>query len=182
MDIAVHHIKGSSSIGIQFGRSKYDGYDPLMGFVDSDFAGNIDTRESQFGYVFNLFGSAVSWRSSLQSVVALSTTEAEYIAITKAVKEGIWLKGLLNDFGIEQGTATIKCDSQSVLHLAKHQVFHERSKHIDVKLHFVRYEVNKGVVKMVKVSMKENAADMLTKTLPTEKFKYYLDLVSICSL
>ena len=73
-----------------------------MGFCDSDFAGSIDTRKSQSGYIFTMFGSAVSWKSNLQSVVALSTTEAEYISLTSAVKESFWLKGMLADLGLVQ--------------------------------------------------------------------------------
>lgn len=118
----------------------------------------------------------------LQSVVALSTTEAEYMAVTEAVKEGIWLKGILRELGINQEVVTVLCDSQSAIHLVKHQAFHERSKHIDVRLHFVRDKVEQRVVEVVKVSTQENAADMLTKALPVSKFRYCMGLVSLCSL
>lgn len=99
-----------------------------------------------------MFGSAISWKSCLQSVVALSTTKVGYLAIIEATKEGIWLKGILGEIEIVQGSVPIKCDNQSVLHLSKHQIFHERSKHIDVRLHFARDEVEKEIVAMVKVS------------------------------
>lgn len=161
-----------------FKRSGDQLQEALVGYVDSDYATNIDNRRSQSGYIFNLYGSAVSWKSSLQSVVALSTTEAEYMAMTEAVKEGIWLTGMIGEFGIIQKLVKIFCDSQNALHLAKHQVFHERSKHIDVRHHFVRDIANKGIVSMVKVSTDENAADMLTKSLPTSKFRHCCKLVS----
>ena len=77
-------------------------------------------------------------------MVALSTTEAEYIALTEAVKESFWLKEILSDFGIKQEAVTILYDSSSAICLTKHQTFHKRSKHVDVKLHFIRDEVNKG--------------------------------------
>ena len=112
-------------------------------------------------------------------MVALSTTEAEYIALAEAVKEAIWPKGILNDFGVDQSSVTILCDSNSAIILAKHQVFHERSKHIDVKLHFVRDEIANGRVKVKKVHTAENAADMLTKALPSSKFNNCLDLVKL---
>lgn len=115
----------------------------LEGYVDFDYAANLDTKKSQYGYVFYLYGSAISWRSCLQSVVALSTTEAEYMAITEATNDVKWLRGIVEDFGIMQNSVTIHCDSQSALHLAKHNVFHERSKHIDVRLHLIKDEVNK---------------------------------------
>lgn len=76
------------------------------------------------------------------------------MAMTEAVKETMWLKGIIRDFGIAQKAVTIKCDNQSTLHLVKHQVFHERSKHIDVRLHFVRDMVEKGIISVSKVKLK----------------------------
>lgn len=120
---------------------------PVEGFVDSDYAGNLDTRKSLTGFVFTFFGTSISWKTILQSVVALSTTEAEYIAVTEAIKEALWLKGIISELGLKQEQVVVHCDNQSAIHLSKHQVFHERSKHIDVKLHFVRDVIAKGGVK-----------------------------------
>ena len=153
--------------------------DALIGFCDSDYAAKLDNMRSQSGCIFTLFNSAVSWKSGLQSVVALSTTEAEYMALTEVVKESYWLKGIIDDFGIKQGSVSVKCDSNSAICLTKHQTFHERSKHIDVRLHFIRDEVEKKNVKIEKVSTDHNAADMLTKALPKSKFNYCLDLVGL---
>lgn len=88
-------------------------------------------------------------------MVALSTTEVEYIALTEAVKVSFWLKGILSDFGIEQQDVEVNCDSSSAICLTKHQTFHERSKHVDVRLHFIRDEVSKGSVKVAKISIDE---------------------------
>lgn len=108
----------------------------VEGFVESDFTGNVDTRKSLTGYVFTVCCGDVSWKSTLQSVVVLSTTEAKYMKITKAIKEALWMKGLITELGFPQGQMTFPFDSQCAIHLAKHQVFHERSKLIDVKMHF----------------------------------------------
>lgn len=97
--------------------------------------------------------------------MALSTTEAEYIALTSAVNESSWLRGIAADFGVEQEAVPIGCDNNGALSLAKHQVFHERSKHIDVRLHFVREEVENGRVNLFKVDTAVNPTDMLTKPL-----------------
>ena len=86
---------------------------------------------------------------------------------------------MLADFGIEQKAVTVMCDSSSAICLTKHQTFHERSKHVDVKLHSVRDEVEKGSVKISKVSTDDNAADMLTKTLPSSKLRHCLELVNL---
>lgn len=175
------YLKGTAKHGILYEAIKDKHGDAVEGFVDSDYAANVDSRRSQLGFVFCLNGSAVSWRSSLQSVVALSTTEAEYMAMTEAIKESIWLRGIIKEFGIKQKSVTVHCDSQSALHLIKHQVYHERSKHIDVKYHFVRDIIDKGLVKVVKIGTEEHPADMLTKALPTAKFRYCLRLIGLLS-
>ncbi|XP_057808557.1 secreted RxLR effector protein 161-like [Salvia miltiorrhiza] len=126
----LRYIRGSDCCGLVFEKKQRWSGNPLVGFVDSDYASYEDNRRSQTGYIFSLYGTAISWKSMLQSVVTLSTTEAEYMAMTEAVKEGVWLKGMLADFGVFQKNVEIFCDNQSALHLAKHQVFHERSKHI----------------------------------------------------
>ena len=90
-----------------------------MGYVDSDYAGDLDQRRSLTGYVFQINGCTVSWKSTLQQVVALSTTEAEYIALTEAIKEALWLKGLLGELGFQQDSVEVLCDSQSAIHLSK---------------------------------------------------------------
>ncbi|KAK2404832.1 hypothetical protein QL285_054138 [Trifolium repens] len=95
-----------------------------------------------------MFISAVTWKANQQSVVALSITQAEYIALVEGVKEAIWLKGMIGEMGIGQGCVKIHCDSQSVIHLANHKVYHERTKHIDIRLHFVRdmIETNNTII------------------------------------
>ncbi|CAJ2636069.1 unnamed protein product [Trifolium pratense] len=133
----LRYLNGSLKGGLKYTRTD-PGRDALEGYVDADYAGNIDTRKSLSGFVFTLFGTAVTWKANQQSVVALSTTQAEYIALVEGVKEAIWLKGMIGEMGISQGCVKIHCDSQSAIHLANHQVYHERTKHIDIRLHFVR--------------------------------------------
>lgn len=111
----LRYLKGAGDVGILFNSSNYNERDALIGFYDSDFAGSVDTRKSQSGYIFTLYGAAVSWKSGLQNVVALSTTEAEYIALTSAVKESTWLKGVAADFGVEQEAVPIGCDNNGAL-------------------------------------------------------------------
>lgn len=144
----------------------------IHGYVDSDWAGDIDSRRSTSAYVFTLFGGAISWMSKRQAVVALSTTEAEYMAATHACKEAIWLKRLCLDIGIKQGIVTVYCDSQSAISLAKNPTFHAQTKHIDVQYHFVRDMVEDGRVKLVKVDTLMNVTDALTKAMSTEKFRW----------
>ncbi|PHU29366.1 hypothetical protein BC332_01459 [Capsicum chinense] len=131
-----------------FGRNR----DGVIGYVDSDFAGDHDKRRSLTGYVFTIGGCAISWKVILQTTVALSTTEAEYMTITEAFKEAIWLKD---------------------------QMLHERTKHIDVRYHFVREIITRGDIVLSKISPHDNPTDMMTKKLQSVKFEHCLDLVGV---
>ncbi|XP_073138629.1 secreted RxLR effector protein 161-like [Henckelia pumila] len=172
------YIKRVSDLGLVF-KEKNESTNPIVGYVDSDFAGNLDTRKSLTGFVFTAYGTAVTWKSSLQYVVAFSTTEVKFIAVTEAMKEAIWLRGFAAQHGIIQGQVEIHCDNQSAIHLAKHQVFHERSKHIDVNLYFVRDVTAQGTIVLKKIATEDNPADLLTKSLPLSKIKHCLNLVSV---
>ena len=121
----------------------------------------------------------MSWKSFLQHVVALSTTEAEYIAATKPAKEALWMKGLVTKLGLELDAAVVFCDSQSAIQLSKNQVFHKRTEHIDVRLHFLGDEIAKGSIKLMKIPTDENPSDMLTKTVTSIKFKKCLNLIGV---
>jgi hypothetical protein len=124
----LRYIYGMTYIGLKFERDDRLRQN-FVGYVDSDYAGNLDKHPSTTGYVFTL---AKSWRSTLQSAVALSTTEVEYMAVTEAFKEAIWLHGLIEDLGIVQEHMDVHCGSQSAICLVKNQVHHSRTKHIDV--------------------------------------------------
>lgn len=169
------YLRGTSDVGLIYGS---DTQCLVTGYSDSDYAGDVDSRRSMTGYVFTLGGSVVSWKATLQPTVTLSTTEAEYIALTEAAKEGIWLKGLVNDLGLHHDQAIVYCDSLSAICLAKDQVHHERTKHIDVRYHFLRSEKR---IKVNKVGTADNPADMFTKPVPHSKFKHCLDLLNVRS-
>ncbi|KAH9794569.1 Integrase catalytic domain-containing protein [Citrus sinensis] len=153
-----------------------------VGYCDSNFAGDLDKRRSTTGYVFTLGGGPVSWRSILQSTIALSTMEAEYMAATEAVKEAIWLKGLLGDLGVIQENIAVFCDNQSAIFLVKNQTHHARTKHIYVKYHYVREIIESGVVLLKKIDTKDNLSDMLTKVVSGVKFQHCLKLIQILRL
>jgi len=143
-----------------------------MGYVDSDFAGDIDKRRSTTGYVFTLAGGAVSWLSKLQDVVALSTTEVEYMAATEACKEAIWIQRLMEELMHKKQKIVVYCDSQSALHIARSPAFHSRTKHIGLHYHFVREVVKEGSVDMQKIHTNENLADVMTKSVSIDKFTW----------
>src|SRR5438270_13820971 len=117
--------------------------------------------------------------SMLQSINALSTTEAEYMPLTVAAMKVIWLRELASDLGLHQSSVTVKCDSQSAICLAKNQVFHARTKHIEVRYHRIRDWLNSGEVEVKKVHTDENASDFMTKPVTAEKFKHCLSLLNL---
>ncbi|KAE8707942.1 hypothetical protein F3Y22_tig00110365pilonHSYRG00006 [Hibiscus syriacus] len=117
-------------------------------------------------------GGAVSWVSKLKSVVATSTTEAEYVAATQASKEAIWLKMLLEELGHNQEYVSLFCDSQSALHLARNPAFHSMTKHIRVQYHFIREKVEEGTVDIQKIHTKDNIADFMKKAINADKFTW----------
>ncbi|GJW65677.1 retrovirus-related pol polyprotein from transposon TNT 1-94 [Tanacetum coccineum] len=167
------YLKGTSDVGLIYGGEREY---LVAGYSDSDYAADLDARRSLTGYVFTIGSSVVSWKATLQPSVALSTTEAEYMALTEAAKEGIWLKGLIEDLGFPQDQAIVFCDSMSAICLAKDQVYHDRTKHIDVRYHFIRSERR---IKVKKIGTKDNPADVFTKPVPLSKFRHCLDLLNI---
>lgn len=135
----------------------------MIGFVDVDYVGCLDTRRSLTRYAFKFCSNTVSWKCNLKHVVSLSTTEAEYIVVTKEIKEAIWMGGMVKSMETKQVVTKVFCDNQSSIHLARNQVYHdERTKHIDDKLHFVREVIAKGKISLKKLYTGDNPANMLT--------------------
>ena len=138
----------------------------LRGYVDADWGGCLETRRSTTGYVFQLNGAAVVWSSKRQQTVACSTVEAEYIATSEA-REAIWLRSLLQEVGITQSEPTVvHCDNKGAIRLALNLGTHQRTKHIDIKHHFIRELIDDNVVSLDYIQSKRQLADVLTKGLP----------------
>ena len=127
------YLRGISDYGLCYqGRLGLDRFLDTYVFVDADYVGDLDHRRSTSGYVFNLFGVAISWMSKRQSFVALSTIDAGYMAATHASKEAIWLQRLCSSIGLVHRAIRIDCDIQSVIFLEKNLVYHLMTKHIYV--------------------------------------------------
>lgn len=171
------YIAGTKSHGIVF---KHNGNHQLCGFSDADYAGDVDSRKSTSGYVFLFNDSIISWRSSLQKCVSISTTESEYVSASEAVKEIVWLKRLYEELLPNQrDEASFYMDNMSAIRLVKNPEFHKRTKHIDVRYHFIREKFNDGLFKLEHVSTDEMIADILTKALPKIRFEYLRTLMGI---
>jgi hypothetical protein len=144
---------------------------PLRAYTDADWAGDLGTRRSTSGYIFNLGSGAISWSSKRQPTVALSSCEAEYMGQTQAAKEAIWLQRLLGELLSQDPDPTIICgDNQGAIALAKNPQFHARTKHIDIQWHFVREKCTEDRITLDFVPTDQQIADGLTKPLPKPAF------------
>ena len=158
------NLAGTSGLGLIYG-----GGARCEGFCDSDWGDSSD-RRSTSGYVFVLNGGAVSWASWKQPTVALSSTEAEYIALTQAVKEVLWLRTIFLEIGTPKHSweiSQISADNQGAIALAKNPWFHARSKHIDIQYHFIRQhtDTDTGTINLDYCPTDDMMADILTKGL-----------------
>ena len=167
------YLAGTPQRGLLF---RKDGDSTLRGFVDSDWGGDTDTGKSTTGWVFTLAGSPISWASQRQKTVSSSSTEAEYIAASDACKEAIWLKGFHNEIAprmnyAEQKTIPLAIDNASALKLTKNPEFHGRTKHINIRHHFIRECVENGDIIPEWISGKTNPADLFTKPLSKPLFR-----------
>lgn len=153
----------------------------LEGFVDSDWANDSD-RKSYTGYVFKLSSGPVSWQCMKQKTVALSSTESEYIALSEACKEAIYLRNILKELIDFSDKVVVYNDSQSAQKLALNPVFHKRSKHIDVKYHFVRECILNSFIDVQYQETNEMVADALTKSLVRAKHNYFVEKLGLISM
>ena len=148
----------------------------ILGYSDADYANNTDDRRSITGYVFVFAGAPLSWNSMTQHSVALSTMEAEYFAVCKAVQEAIYLRMLFEESGIKVDTPlVVKEDNQSCIAFTKNPGEHTRTKHIDVRSCFVRQWVDHGELKLESIDTKDQLADVFTKALDTKQFQFLRD-------
>ncbi|KAJ3479322.1 hypothetical protein NLI96_g9143 [Meripilus lineatus] len=161
----LRYLKGTRDLGITYGTGDLT----LFGYSDADWAQNISDRRSISGFAFLLAGGAISWSSKKQATVALSTMEAEYLALAHASKEALWLRSLLEHLHFEiSGETPIFCDNQSTIAFAHDHQFHARSKHIDIRHHFIRDHINQKTITVPHVATQDNVADVLTKALPRD--------------
>lgn len=165
----MRYLKGTQHFGILY---TPDGPNEFVGYSDADWAGDTDERKSTSGYFFQLGSGAVSWSSKRQSCVALSTAEAEYMALANAAQEAVWLRKLSVDMQINcKGPMLLYEDNQSTIAMSKNPQFHGRSKHIDVKFHYIREMCNENVIHLMYCPSDDMLADIFTKGLNKDKFK-----------
>ena len=164
----LRYLKGTQDYSLTFGGEILD----LIGYTDADW-GSQSHRHSISGHVYLFSGGAISWSSRKQPIIALSSTEAEYIAASDAVRELLWLRSLISEITIPiSHPITLLCDNQSAIQIASNGLINARTKHIDIRIHFIRNIVESGVIDLVYCPTDQILADTLTKALPRPHVKY----------
>ena len=156
-----------------------------LGYTDSDFQSNKDSKMSTSGYVFTLGSGAISWRSVKQSCIADSTMEAEYVAALEVAKEAVWLRNFLLDLGVVpsmQLPITLYCDNSGAIANSKEPRIHKKGKHIECIDHLIRDIVQRGDVVVTKIASVDNLADPFTKSLPAKTFDRHVDGSEMCGI
>ena len=163
----MRYLLGTINLGLWYPKNSTCN---LIGYSDSDFAGSKTDRKSTSGTCQFIGSAIVSWHSKKQNSVALSTAEAEYISAGSCCAQILWMKQQLSDYGIILDRIPIKCDNTSAINLSKNPVQHSRTKHIEIRHHFLRDHVLKGDCVLEFVDTKNQLADIFTKPLPKEVF------------
>lgn len=177
----LRYIKGTLEFGLIY--TKDGNNNILSGYSDSDLAGHVDDRRSTGAMAFYLNERLVTWVSQKQRCVALSSCEAEFMAATADACQAIWLRNLLGQItGKDVGPVVLHIDNKSAIDLAKNPVFHERSKHIDIRYHFIRECMERGEIIVKHISTERQRADVLTKALATVKFERMRLLLGVKNL
>jgi hypothetical protein len=171
----LRYLKGTKDLCLVYGNTKQN----LTGYVDADWGACEMDRHSYTGYVFTLGGAAVSWSSSKQRCVALSSTESEYIGLTEASKEALYLNSVLSEMFDVQRCPTIYNDNQSARNLAMNDVYHCRTKHIDIRYHFIREMVHSRKICLQYLPTGDMVADILTKGVPRVKHVKCINLLGL---
>jgi hypothetical protein len=168
-DLKLHYGSSESNDGI------------VIGFSDSDWAGDKVDRKSTTGYTFQVGGGSISWTSRKQTTIALSSTEAEYMALSDTTHQAIWTHTLLAEIGFAMDNAMdIFVDNKGAIDLSANPVHHKQSKHIAIKHHFARKHIELGTINVVKIPNTNNVADILTKNLALAKFGPFVLELGLC--
>ena len=173
------YVNGTSDYGIMYCHCSDS---MLVGYCDADWAGSADDRKSTSGGCFYLGNNLISWFSKKQNCVSLSTAEAEYIAAGSSCSQLVWMKQMLKEYNVEQDVMTLYCDNMSAINISKNPVQHSRTKHIDIRHHYIRDLVDDKVITLKHVDTEEQIADIFTKALDANQFEKLRGKLGICLL
>jgi len=163
----LRYLQGTIDLKIRYENA---GENDITAYSDADWGADADKRRSCTGYVVKMTNGAISWCSQRQSIVALSTTESEYIALSTTVKEIMWLRQLAKECDNRMVTTVrVYCDNQSAIDLSQSEAYRPRTKHIDIRYHHIRDQIERKVIKLEYLNTEKMIADALTKPVTTDK-------------
>lgn len=152
----------------------------LAGCCDADWAGCLDDRKCTSGGCFFLGNNVIAWHSKKQNCVSLSTAEAEYIALGSCCTQLLWMRHMLDDYGINTHSFLLHCDNKNTIEISKNHIQYSRTKHADIMYHFVRGLVEEKLVIIEHVSYEKQLADIFTKPLDLNTFLHLRKVLGIC--
>jgi hypothetical protein len=168
----VKYVAGTLDSKITYHELNEDGFpEGFAAYADADWAGNIIDRRSVTGYIITLAGGAVSWKTARQKTIAHSSTEAEYMALSDCCKQVSWIQELLKELNQKINTMALYADNQGSIFLGSHPVQESRTKHMDIRYHYIRECVDLGKVELYYIPTQDQLADIFTKILPYPRFK-----------
>jgi hypothetical protein len=167
----LRYLKSTPQLGLQYRNDQNDNEIELTGYCDADWAGDVDDRKSTTGYVIKINDCLINWVSKKQSTVSLSSAEAEYMSISATIQEMKWIKNLLSELDVlSDRTPILYCDNQSAIAISENDKFHNRTKHIDIRHHYIRDAVKNKEIQLQWIESKNQQADILTKSLTKPLF------------
>jgi len=175
----IKYVKGTKNFGVYYSRNSNKN---LVGYCDADWAGCADDRKSTSGGCFFLGNNLISWLSKKQNSGSLSTAEAEYIAMGSYCSLLIWMKQMSADYGMHSFLLLVYCDNKSAIDISKNPVQHSRTKHIDIRHHFIRELVEDNQVVIDHVVTDSQLADIFTKSLEYTRFITLRNAIGVCNL
>ena len=174
----IRYVHGTTDLGLWY---SCDTNVSLAGFSDADWAGNVDDRKSTSGACFYYGNNLIAWLSKKQASISLSTAEAEYIAAGSCCTQLLWMKQMLLDFGMVVDSLTVFCDNTSAINISKNPVQHSRTKHIDIRYHFIRELVEDRTISIEYVDTLNQLADIFTKPLDSQRFLSLRKSIGVCT-
>ncbi|GJX97361.1 hypothetical protein Tco_0353159 [Tanacetum coccineum] len=163
------YLKGTINMGLWY--PKDPGFE-LTTFLDADHAGCIDTHKSTYRGIQFLGDKLVSWMSEKQDCTTMSSAEAKYMALSASCAQVMWMRTQLKDYDFDYNKIPLYCDSQSAIEISCNPVQHSRTKHIHTRYHFIKEQVERGIIELYFIRTEYQLADMFTKALPQDRFEY----------
>lgn len=173
----LHYIQGAHTHGIHYAAGTWL---QLVGYIESNYVGDLDSHKSNSGYIFHLGSSPICWQSKKQNIVSLSSTKVEYRGAINAATEALWLQHILEEFGFDlPKPIVIHCDNQCTIEITKHPVQHQWTKHIEVHMDYIRELIHEQIIALQYCPIAEQVSNIFTKPFTKVKYTHLWDLLGV---